>query len=107
MKHPVKLFGKVKGESGDFSLYEEDLLNITNELCELLNSSISGYEECYLMMTFIPENLHVCFDFHGQLSEKELVHNKIKKIFSTHKSLEVIESYMHDNECYFEIRLSS
>jgi stage 0 sporulation protein B (sporulation initiation phosphotransferase) len=107
LKHPVKLFGKVKGESGDFSLYEEDLLHLTDELCELLNNSISGYEECSLVMTFVPENLHVCFDFHGQLSEKELVHNQVKKIFSTHKTMKVIESYIHDNECYFEIRLSS
>jgi stage 0 sporulation protein B (sporulation initiation phosphotransferase) len=105
LKHPVKLHGKVKGESGDFSLYEDDLLHITDEICHLLNHSISGYEECSLIVTFVPETLHVTFAFNGQVSEEGPIHNKVQDIISTHKSMTVIESYIYDNECYFEIRL--
>ncbi|MBY6035325.1 sporulation initiation phosphotransferase B [Fictibacillus nanhaiensis] len=107
LKHPVKLFAKVKGESGDFSLYEEELLHTIDELCDVFNNSISGYEESSLTVTFKPEDLHVSFTFVGVLSNQEQTLENVKKMISTHKSMILIESYIQDNKCYFEIQLTS
>lgn len=107
LKHPVKLYGKVKGESGDFSLFEEELLHTTDELCDVLNNSISGYEEYSLTVTFEPEDLRVSYTFVGNLSDQENAFEKMKNIFSTHKSMALIESYIQENKCYFEFQLTS
>jgi stage 0 sporulation protein B (sporulation initiation phosphotransferase) len=105
LKHPVKLFGKVEGESGDFSLFEEELLHITNELCELINDSITGYEECSLTLTFKPKTSQVSFAFLGLLSDKEKTLEKAEAIFFTHKRVQLIESYTKELECCLEIKL--
>lgn len=105
LKHPLKLYGKVKGESGDFSSFEEELLHITNELCELINDSILGYDECSLTLTFKPDAFQVSFTILGLLSDKEKTIKKAENIFLTHKRMQLIESYMQENECYLEIKL--
>jgi stage 0 sporulation protein B (sporulation initiation phosphotransferase) len=106
LKHPLKLYGKVMGESGDFSLFEEELLHITNELCGLINDSILGYDECSLTLTFKPGVFQVSFTILGLLSDKEKTIKKARNIFLTHKRMQLIESYMKENECYFEIKLN-
>lgn len=107
LKHPVKLFGKVNGESGDFSLFEDELLHTTKELCKVLNNSISGYDEYSLTVAFDPAALRVLYTFQGTLADQEKTFEDMKKIFSTHKSMLVIESYTQDNKCYLEIQLTS
>jgi stage 0 sporulation protein B (sporulation initiation phosphotransferase) len=107
LKHPVKLNGKVNGEGGDFSLFEDELLHTTIELCNMLNNSISGYDEHSLTVTFDPEALRVFYTFQGTLTDQEKSFGEMKKIFSTHKSMYLIESYTQDNKCYVEIQLTS
>ncbi len=107
LKHPVKLYGKVNGESGDFSLFEEELLHTTKEVCDVLNNSISGYDEYSLTVTFDPAALRVCYTFQGALTDEKDTYEVLRKIFSTHKSMLLIESYNQENKCYFDIQLTS